>query len=181
MFHIRVFLAYTLACVALAIAPALAADQPIPCSAPESNQFDFWVGEWELTWADSGRGRNSITKELGGCVIKESFSSSDATPLVGLSVSVFVPNTGKWHQTWVDNQGSYLDFSGGFEDGKMILSRTARPKGKPAFQQRMVWFEIQPNSIKWNWERSDDNGKTWSIVWAIDYTRANTKLGLEVK
>ncbi len=156
-------------------------DRPVPCSAPESSQFDFWVGEWELTWADSGRGQNTITRELDGCVIKESFSSSDASPLVGVSMSVFVPNTGKWHQTWVDNQGSYLDFSGGFENGKMILSRTARPKGKPAFQQRMVWFDIQPNSLKWNWERSDDNGKTWSVVWAIDYTRANSGLGLKVK
>lgn len=70
----------------------------------------------------------------------------------------------------VDNSGSYLDFTGGFTDGKMILSRAFQKDGK-RIQQRMVYFDITPDSFKWNWERSLDEGKTWEAMWKIDYTR----------
>lgn len=153
------------------IANLRADERPHPCSSPHSSEFDFWLGDWDLTWADSGRGSNTITKELDGCVVQENFTSLYSLPLRGASVSVFNPNTGKWHQTWVDNQGNYLDFTGEFQEGMMILSREARPAGKPAFLQRMVWFDIVADSLKWNWERSDDGGKTWKVLWAIDYAR----------
>lgn len=142
-----------------------------PCSMQESSQFDFWVGEWDLSWADSGRGGNTVTKEFDGCVIRENFTTLDSVPFRGMSVSVFNPNTGKWHQTWVDNNGSYLDFVGEWQGDRMILSREARPKDKPAFLQRMVWYDIAAGSLKWNWERSDDRGKAWKVVWGISYVR----------
>lgn len=156
---------------AVMVANVWADDQPQPCSSPHATEFDFWLGDWDLTWADSGRGRNTISKEFDGCVIRENFASLDSVPLRGTSVSVFNPNTGKWHQTWVDNQGSYLDFTGEFKDGRMILTREAKPAGKPAFLQRMVWFDVAADSLKWNWERSDDGGKSWKVMWAINYTR----------
>lgn len=31
-----------------------------PRSAPEARQFDFWIGEWELTWDKGGKGFNII-------------------------------------------------------------------------------------------------------------------------
>ena len=37
---------------------------PPPCTAPEITQFDFWVGEWKLTWKDSLHGTNHIEKNL---------------------------------------------------------------------------------------------------------------------
>jgi len=153
------------------VASIWAEDPPQPCSSPHATEFDFWLGDWDLSWPDSGRGRNTITKEFDGCVIRENFTSLDSAPLRGMSVSVFNPNTGKWHQTWVDNQGSYLDFTGELAGGRMILTRTARPKDKPAFLQRMVWFDVAADSLKWNWERSDDGGKTWKVMWAISYRR----------
>lgn len=38
-----------------------------PCSAPEIKQFDFWVGDWNLTWADTMHGNNRIEKIMDGC------------------------------------------------------------------------------------------------------------------
>jgi hypothetical protein len=35
----------------------------------------------------------------------------------------------------------------------------------------MVWYDIQENKLEWNWERSDDNGQTWRVLWQIHYTR----------
>ncbi len=148
------------------------AQQPPPCSAPEASQFDFWVGMWNATWDDTGKGTNHITKELDGCVIHEHFATLDSVPFVGRSYSVYNINTQQWHQTWVDNSGGYLDFTGGMVGDKMILSRTAHPKGKEPFMQRMVFSNIKSDSFDWDWQKSTDGGDTWVDLWHIHYTRA---------
>lgn len=131
------------------------------------NQFDFWLGEWNVTWGEAGTGTSHIERILDGKIIQENF----ITPgLHGMSVSVYDLERGLWCQTWVDNNGTYLDFTGKFEDGKMILSRDAIVKGQ-ACKQSMVWYNIQKNKLEWSWERSDDNGQTWRVFWQIHYTR----------
>ena len=141
-----------------------------PCSAPEARQFDFWLGEWDLTWGEGERGTNTISAILGDCVILEKFDGAPAIEFQGMSVSVFNQRTSLWHQTWVDSSGGYLDFTGSFKEGVMILSREATVDGRPV-QQRMVWYNITAKSLDWNWERSSDAGKTWEIVWHIQYSR----------
>jgi hypothetical protein len=79
--------------------------------------------------------------------------------------------SGKWKQTWVDNQGSYLDFTGEFKDGQMILGREVQKKDGTKIMQRMVFKNITPNSFDWSWEASNDGGKTWQVQWPIHYTR----------
>ena len=135
-----------------------------------ASQFDFWLGEWNLSSNGKPAGTNTITREYDGAVIMERFVGSGDNQLEGMSVSVFNPRTGNWHQTWVDNQGGYLDFTGGFSDGKMILSRKTTIEGKEV-QQRMVWFNITPASFDWSWERSDDGGSTWKTLWPLHYQR----------
>jgi hypothetical protein len=141
-----------------------------PCSSPEANQFDFWVGEWDLTWGENGKGSNSIEKIMNGCVILENFDGTPSMELKGMSVSTFSKQLRKWQQTWVDNSGGYLDFIGGFQDGKMILSREF-VKDDKKLMQRMVWYNISENELDWNWERSNDSGQTWKVLWNIHYKR----------
>ncbi len=148
--------------------PARPAERP--CSRPEARQFDFWVGDWDLTWGKDNKGTNSIKRAFDGCVIQENFSGGASQPLRGMSLSVWNAQIGKWQQTWVDNEGSYLDFTGEFADGRMTLQRKATLQGKEVLQ-RMVWRDIQPNSMMWDWERSDDGGATWKVQWQIAYRR----------
>jgi hypothetical protein len=51
--------------------------------------------------------------------------------LRGQSVSIFDASPRKWKQTWVDNEGAYLDFVGEFKDGQMVLAREAMPPTAP--------------------------------------------------
>ena len=143
-----------------------------PCSSAEASQFDFWVGEWNLTWQDKDgntlTGSNNITKILNGCVIEENFKGGN---FIGKSVSVYNPNKIVWQQTWVDNGGSYLEFVGGFEDGKMTLSREITTEENKKIMQRMIFYNIANNELDWNWEKSTDNGKTWQLAWKIHYSR----------
>ncbi len=155
-----------------------------PCATEASNQFDFWLGEWDLTWpaeqmggtaGEKGKGTNTITKPLGECVIQEAFHSP-ADQYNGHSVSVYAPHQKIWKQTWVDNQGGYLLFTGEFKDGRMELrTKPAERKGKTNIS-RMVFRNIKKKSLNWDWQRSTDGGKTWSDLWNIHYERKKVKI-----
>src|SRR5881275_1582571 len=147
-----------------------------PCAASQQKQLDFWVGEWDLTWpgqkpGEIGHGTNSIRRIMDGCVVQENFSGANSMPMRGTSVSVFDARAGKWKQTWVDNEGGYLDFIGEFKDGQMILACEARSPDGSKVLQRMVWKNVSPKELDWSWERSSDGGKTWQVLWPIHYRR----------
>ena len=133
---------------------------------PET-QFDFWLGEWDCTWGEDGKGTNHVLRIMDNKVIQENFTAPD---LQGMSVSVYDAERKLWCQTWVDNSGSYLDFTGSFENGKMILVRDAVVRGE-ACKQRMVWYNIEKSQFDWNGERSDDGGTNWRVLWQIKYKR----------
>lgn len=138
--------------------------------------FDFWLGAWDLTWGSDGKATNHITRVLDGQVIQEQFDARPKDKLVGLSLTVYDDKSDSWKQTWVDNTGAYLDFTGGLNpDGTMELYRPAHtPDGDPMLQ-RMLWYNIRQNSLDWNWERSTDGGATWQTVWKIHYERQAKK------
>ena len=146
-----------------------------PCTSPEASQFDFWVGEWELTWNDTLHGTNHIKKMFGDCTIHENFSDPRLNYL-GQSWSVYNSNYKIWQQTWVDNQGGYIALTGGKEGDSMIL-KTAEmnvPVSMSATGKminRMVFYNIKPDSFDWSWESSVDGGKLWTPKWQIHYDR----------
>lgn len=153
-----------------------ASSPPSPCAAREQRQLEFWVGEWDLTWpgekpGETVHGTNSIRRVLETCVVEENFSGEAAMHLRGMSLSIYDTRAGKWKQTWVDNEGGYLDFVGEFKDGKMILARDAVRLDGTKVVQRMVFKNITQSEFDWSWESSSDGGKTWQVLWPIHYKR----------
>lgn len=142
-----------------------------------SEYFDFWVGEWDLTWQASNgtteKGMNTIERVLNGKVIKENFEATTGKlkGYIGKSYSVYNPSSGKWKQTWVDNSGGYLDFVGKFEDNKRIFIREGQDRNGNPIMQRMVFYDITEDSFTWDWEKSTNNGKSWQLQWRIAYQR----------
>lgn len=151
-----------------------------PCDTPEGHQLDFWIGEWELAWpagqggaseGEEGRGTNAISRTLGDCIVYEQFES-ETTGLSGRSWSTYDPRSGQWRQTWVDDQGSYLTFTGGLRDGRMELYGPERttPDGR-TFRMRMIWTDVTEDSLTWRYQRTTDAGETWTDAWVIQYRR----------
>lgn len=131
------------------------------------DEFDFWLGEWEVTWGDGLRGHNTVRRILDGLVVLEEFDGRPGEDLQGKSVSVFDREAGVWRQTWVDNHGGYLDFVGRFRGGVMDLRRET---GTAAY--RMRWSDIEPDSLTWRWERRDHGTRRWTTLWRLAYARA---------
>jgi hypothetical protein len=159
--------------LALMAIAALAQAPSVGCNSPESHQMDFWLGEWDAQYVMNGvKGvsHNRITKTLDGCAILEEFTGAPGMPLEGRSYSVYDRNAGAWKQTWVDNQGGYLDFVGGLEEGNRVFARQFQRQGKTTMQ-RMLFRDVKPDAFKWLWQNSTDGGTTWNTAWEIDYRR----------
>ena len=139
----------------------------------DGTELDFWLGDWDATW-EGGRGTNRLTRILRDRVILEEFNEvSEAggdDELHGRSWSVFDPARALWRQTWVDDQGSYLDLTGTRVDGWFAFERAAPERGSDA-RHRMVFRDVTPETFHWTWESSVDGGATWATRWAIDYRR----------
>lgn len=131
------------------------------------NQFDFWLAEWNATWGEDGKATNHVTCIPDGKVVQKDFKAPD---LHGISHSVYDSERKLWCQTWVDNHGSYLHFTGTFDDGKMILVRDATVRVETC-KQRMVWYNIEESTFDWSWERCAEGGAAWRTLWQIQYTR----------
>lgn len=137
----------------------------------DGSELDFWLGSWTVTW-DGGAGTNRLERILDGHVIEERFDGAgdDGSTLTGRSWSVFEPARKLWRQTWVDDQGGYLDLVGARVEGWFAFVREAPERGEHA-RQRMVFREVEADRFRWTWELSLDGGATWEARWEIAYRR----------
>lgn len=141
----------------------------LTCDAPEHRQFDFWVGEWEVTSPDGKpAGRNSITREMNGCVIHEHWSGAGG--MKGESFNIWDRVTKRWHQTWVTDRGNLLQLDGAFQNGSMQLSSESGPPDRRVFN-RVTWTPSPDRTLRQHWEASTDGGKTWTTAFDGKYRR----------
>ena len=146
-------------------------DAPKPCSSPEYSQFDFWVGDWNVTSPDgTQQGTNKVVKMLGGCVVQENWTGAKAS--VGQSYNIYSKPRGVWHQTWVDNSGSLLLLDGGIEDGRMVLrGETPARDGKGTVMHEISWTPRESGQVRQHWRISRNRGGEWSDAFVGIYTR----------
>jgi hypothetical protein len=133
------------------------------CSLPQDRQFDFWLGEWNLTDLTGGppgnpAGTNDITRDETGCLIEEDYRSGGQ----GRSVSLYSRIDGRWHQTYIDSMGNRLILIGSFEGGRMLLNAGAT---------RSFWQPVDRNTVRFVQEQSRDGGQTWTAFFDSRYTR----------
>jgi hypothetical protein len=166
----RVLTVFLAGLMAIAVAGAATPEQAEalqPCNAAEFRQFDFWLGDWDVTSrANPGSSsRNRITLINGGCTLREEYT----TPLgyAGTSLNFYDAGRGVWHQTWIDNQGGALYLDGRLEGGSMVLATTADPQNV----QRITWTPLEDGRVRQHWEATTDGGKAWSTVFDGYYAR----------
>lgn len=115
------------------------------CETPEEREFDFWVGDWRVVDARSGRlvGFDRVRRRLRGCVIQQSLSMLTdlyrkpglGYRMAGMSISRF---DGKaWLQMWADDQWGAIVMRGAPAGGDaMVLTSIVPSRGRDV---RLVW------------------------------------------
>lgn len=140
-----------------------------PCKAsPEFRQFDFWIGEWDPKNTQGVTvGSSSIQLILGQCIIFENWSTPVSS---GKSFNIYNTTDKKWHQTWVDDKGTFTHYIGGIEDGKMVVVADTIVSGKKTLA-KMTFSKLPNGDVRQHGENSTDEGKTWTTSFDFTYVR----------
>lgn len=146
-----------------------------PCrSRPQSAQFDFWLGDWQVTNPAGQRvGENHVTHDLANCVVREHWTNAYGDR--GTSVNFYDPDSGHWHQVWTSDNGTITHYVGDFRDGAMRFEASGfgDTDGKTAFR-RMTFTPNSDGSVRQLIEDSKD-GKNW--VTSFDGTYRHPEAG----
>ncbi len=168
-----------LACGAPAIAQTAPQASPPPgCDTPESHQFDFWVGKWEVhpNGAHLIIAHSLIEKRYSGCAIRENWMPvGKEISGGGGSLSLYDSRQRKWRQTWIDSTGTRVDLDGKFADGVMAITglwENFTGPGKDALVR--MSYQLQPDGQVRQWgEASSDGGRTWQQTFDFLYRRVS--------
>ncbi|WP_300571034.1 hypothetical protein [Flavobacterium sp.] len=146
-----------------------------PCDKdPVYNQFDFWIGEWEAYGVNGQLAGNSkITKILDNCVILEEWTSAGAQQglvFAGKSQNSYNSATKQWQQNWVDNTGGSNEYlTGYFENDAMHFTSRPFVNGKNTSIRKLTFFKLKEGKVRQFGEISNDDGKTWSAEYDLEY------------
>ena len=135
---------------------------PLP---PISHDFDFWLGEWQVTTPDGKpAGTSRIESIAGGYGLLENWTGDPAAGGGnGKSLNCYNAAKQQWQQFWVGSGGGVLELAGGLVDGSMVLSGSRLVRGQ-ALNERITWTPHTDGTVRQFWEQSLNGGKTWRPV-----------------
>jgi hypothetical protein len=141
----------------LSITTIVAQNAPCACCTEAHSNFDFWIGEWDVTLPNGAKaGENTIVKEQGGCVIKESWTSANGN-FTGTSFNYYNTITEQWEQLWLDVAGTILKLKGKRVDNKMILRSDPALQEEGTSQVQQITYTLnEDGSIRQLWEVLQD-------------------------
>lgn len=140
-------------------------DALTPCNTEEYRQFDFWLGDWDVTpaSAQTAVAENKISSVQDGCAVLEEYRNGAFT---GMSINFYDASLEKWRQTWMSNVGGSVYLEGGLnEDGAMVMTDKGLPiSAATGSINRVTWTPNEDGSVRQYWEASSDGGETWSVA-----------------
>jgi hypothetical protein len=157
-----------------------AAAAAIPAVPKEASQFDFLVGQWDLTVKVPApslavRIHGGMPKLLGtwrgwrgldGFGIEDELRITDAAGNpkgFGHAVRYFDPGARRWTTMGLDvYRGRTTAGSAEWKGTEMTATANGTDAdGKPSLS-RSRWYDITPTGFKYQQDRSTDGGKTWT-------------------
>ena len=152
-------------CLMSASAPAQQPPPPSPCTSdPHFRDFDFWLGEWQVTNRANGNlaGTNTIISIEANCALEERWTGARGS--TGMSINYYNSVSGQWRQVWVTGGAYSIDIVGGLnEEGAMVLEGTIyyyRSGERNPF--RGTWTPNPDGSVRQYFQQADPESGEWS-------------------
>lgn len=172
----------------LLAAPSLTAQAPattpaFSCADTTGRMLGFLVGEYDamavfragpVAW-DSSAARVSITRELGGCVLREHFRGMRyGAPYEYLATwSAHGGSAGPIQRTFVHSQHGLLGLSAGRAVGdSLVLEDSAFVRQRWVHQRLVLWRDAGPaGHLRSEGRRSEDGRRSWFLTQRTRYVR----------
>src|SRR3954463_15582500 len=130
---------------------------PAGCDTPQSHQWDFWVGKWEVhpNGASQIIAHSLIEKKYSGCAIRENWMpvGKELTGGGG-SLSIYDVRLKQWRQTWMDSSGARVQLDGSLAGSVITISGVWANFAGPG-QDALVRMMYQ--------KQADGQGRQWAF------------------
>lgn len=147
--------------------------QPVPCSAnTERRQLDYWLGTWIMPNAGAATNTSKVYLSLDKCMFVEHWENGKGH--ITEKMLAYSPEDNNWYGLFADNEGRVHVFQEGKVDAGVAEFRgKSRGTHGETVLNRLRVIRHSPNNIEESWEKSTDNGMSWTTAYRAQYTRAN--------
>lgn len=170
-FRILMSLVAIAGCLCFAAPSAFSATEPGPCAAGSvTRQFDYWLGDWVISTNEKpGTATSKVYLSLDKCAIIESWN--DGKGHAGENIFAYSFDDRSWRGMFVDNRGhAHVFVDGKVADGAAEFDGPSRGPNGEAVLNRIKIVRASANEVKQTWEKSTDNGSTWTTAFSGTYS-----------
>jgi hypothetical protein len=150
----------------------LAANDSQACAKDaEIRELDYWLGDWTMgSGADKSTSKVSLSLEQ--CMFVEHWENSKGH--VTQKMFAYSLEEKNWSGMFADNEGRvHVFLNGKVSAQKAEFGGPSRGANGEAVLNRLSVIRVSPDRVQEIWEKSTDNGATWTTAYRADYTRTN--------
>jgi hypothetical protein len=112
---------------------------------------------------------SKVYLDLDRCLVIESWAGGKSHS--GKNFFAYSADDQTWHGMFADNEGRVHVFEGKVGSGSAEFYGTSRNPEGQAVLNRIEIVLITPQKIEQTWEKSTDNGATWTTAFKGEYSR----------
>lgn len=148
-------------------------EAPRPClEGGRYDDFDFWIGDWDVTARGKKRAENLITKEMNGCILRERYKNEQG--YAGESINYYDPGTRTWKQNWVDVLGGVVQYEGKLrKEGVMYMEGTSTDANGEEQMAKVTWTLLPDGRVHHVIEQSSNRGHDWKKFFDALYVKSD--------
>jgi len=137
---------------------------------PEARQLDFWLGDWSIT--GEGSATSKVYLDPDKCLVVESWDGGRGHR--GKNLFAYAAEEKSWRGMFVDNEGrAHIFVDGKVTDGTAEFFGPSRGPNGEAVLNRIRVVRLAGGKVEQSWDKSTDNGATWTYQFRLEYSRKN--------
>jgi hypothetical protein len=118
-----------------------------------------------------GSAKSKVSADLDNCLLVESWDGGKGHS--GKNMFAYSSDDRSWHGMFADNQGRVHVFEGKVTNGSAEFGGQSRGPNGETVLNRIKVLRLAANKVEQSWEKSRDDGVTWTMEFRGGYAREN--------